>query len=94
MRRLAVVTHKGQIDRSSSVQNGTVIIGGPSVEVGATVIAHQAANVSKGVLNGIISVIGDGIRDVNYKLTFQYGNKEIKLAGGMTEKTQFIYSTV
>lgn len=86
IRRLAVVTSKEQVAKAKNVQGGTVIIGGPAIPVAAAVIGHQAVNAGAEVLDNIIKVISDGIRNVNYKLTFQYGNKDIKLAGGMSEK--------
>ena len=86
IRRLTMVTPKGQAAKAKNVQGGTIIIGGPAIPVAAAVIGHQAVNVGTEMLDKIIQIIGDGVRDVNYKLTFQYGNKDIKLAGGMSEK--------
>ncbi len=86
IRRLTVITPKEQVARAKNVQGGTVILSGSAIPVAAATIGHQAVNAGSEILDNIIKVIGDGVREVNYKLSFQYGHKEIKLAGGMTEK--------
>lgn len=86
VRRLAIIAHKGQVARERKVQNGVVIIAGPAIPATAAMLGHHGVNAGAEILDKFVKLIDESVKAVNYKITFQYGNKEVVLANGLSEK--------
>ena len=61
--------------------------GGLIVGYGLTGAVVYGASAVTSATTGILNLVAFGVNDVNQKVMFQYGEKKVKLAGGLKEKS-------